>query len=63
MNQGQICMSTERIVVDKSIADEFAKKLAAKGQALKMGDPMAPESQIGCMISSAAVRARAGFGG
>ena len=55
MNQGQICMSTERIVVDKSIADEFAKKLAAKGQALKMGDPMAPESQIGCMISSAAV--------
>jgi benzaldehyde dehydrogenase (NAD) len=55
MNQGQICMSTERIIVDKSIADEFAKKLAAKGQALKMGDPMAPESQIGCMISTAAV--------
>ncbi len=55
MNQGQICMSTERIVVDKSIADEFAKKLAAKGQALKMGDPMAPESQIGCMINSGAL--------
>jgi benzaldehyde dehydrogenase (NAD) len=41
--------------VDKSIAEEFAKKLAAKGQALKMGDPMAPESQIGCMITPAAL--------
>jgi len=55
MNQGQICMSTERIVVEKSVANEFAKKLAAKGQSLKMGDPMDPQSQIGCMITPAAV--------
>ena len=55
MNQGQICMSTERIVVEKPIAEEFAKKLAAKGQSLKMGDPMDPQSQIGCMITPAAV--------
>ncbi|HTR47654.1 MAG TPA: aldehyde dehydrogenase [Verrucomicrobiae bacterium] len=55
MNQGQICMSTERIVVEKPIADEFAKKFAAKGQALKMGDPMDPQSQIGCMITPAAI--------
>ncbi|MBZ5695922.1 MAG: aldehyde dehydrogenase [Acidobacteriia bacterium] len=55
MNQGQICMSTERFVVEKSIADEFAKKLAAKGQSLKMGDPLDPQSQIGCMINSGAI--------
>jgi len=55
MNQGQICMSTERIVVEKSVAKEFAKELAAKGQSLKMGDPMDPQSQIGCMITPAAV--------
>ncbi len=55
MNQGQICMSTERIVVERSIAEEFAKKLAAKGQSLKIGDPMDPQSQIGCMITPAAV--------
>ena len=30
MNQGQICMSTERLVVDESIADAFVAKLAAK---------------------------------
>jgi len=55
MNQGQICMSTERIVVEKSIADEFAKKLAAKGSALKIGDPMAPDTQIGSMINQSAI--------
>src|SRR5271155_869522 len=55
MNQGQICMSTERIVVEKPIAEEFAKKLAAKAQSLKMGDPMAPDSQIGCMINAGAL--------
>ena len=31
------------------------KKLAAKGQALKMGDPMDPQSQIGCMINAGAL--------
>jgi len=55
MNQGQICMSTERIVVEKSIADEFAKRLATKAQGLTMGDPMDPQSQIGCMITPAAI--------
>ena len=56
MNQGQICMSTERIVVEKSIAEEFAKKLAAKGQALKVGDPLSPDSQLGCMINPGAIK-------
>ncbi|MGD1212420.1 MAG: aldehyde dehydrogenase [Candidatus Acidiferrales bacterium] len=55
MNQGQICMSTERIVVEKPVAEEFAKKLAAKAQSLKMGDPLAPETQIGCMINPGAI--------
>ncbi|MFY9314926.1 MAG: aldehyde dehydrogenase [Burkholderiales bacterium] len=39
MNQGQICMSTERIVIDESIADEFVAKLGAKASALPAGDP------------------------
>lgn len=56
MNQGQICMSTERIIVEKSIADEFSKKLAAKGQALKVGDPLSPDSQLGCMINPGAIK-------
>jgi acyl-CoA reductase-like NAD-dependent aldehyde dehydrogenase len=39
MNQGQICMSTERIVVDSKIADVFVAKLAAKAAKLPAGDP------------------------
>ena len=29
-NSGQICMSTERIIVDQKVADEFVKKFGAK---------------------------------
>lgn len=39
MNQGQICMSTERIIVDRKIADRFVEKLAAKAKSLPAGDP------------------------
>jgi len=38
-NSGQICMSTERIVVDGKIADDFVAKLAAKAKSLPAGDP------------------------
>jgi len=39
MNQGQICMSTERFIVDEKIADEFVEKLAARASGLPAGDP------------------------
>ncbi|MGO4438221.1 aldehyde dehydrogenase [Rhizobium sp. RAF56] len=39
MHQGQICMSTERIIVHQAIADEFVGKLAARASQLPAGDP------------------------
>jgi acyl-CoA reductase-like NAD-dependent aldehyde dehydrogenase len=39
LNQGQICMSTERIIVDEKVADAFVAKLAAKAQSLPAGNP------------------------
>ncbi len=39
MNQGQICMSTERIIVDRSVAGEFTRLLAERAAALVVGDP------------------------
>ncbi len=39
LNQGQICMSTERFVVDAAVADAFVSKLAAKAAGLRAGDP------------------------
>jgi acyl-CoA reductase-like NAD-dependent aldehyde dehydrogenase len=46
MNQGQICMSTERIVIDRSVADEFAQKLGDRARSLRVGDPREPGTQI-----------------
>lgn len=45
-NSGQICMSTERIVVDAKIADEFVRKFAAKAKSLPLGDPRKPEPVV-----------------
>ena len=39
MNQGQICMSTEKVIVDASIYDDFCTAFAAKAQALQHGQP------------------------
>jgi acyl-CoA reductase-like NAD-dependent aldehyde dehydrogenase len=61
MNTGQICMSTERIVVDRSVADEFAEKLARRASALKVGDPRDQETQIGPLINAAAVERVSGL--
>jgi len=54
MHQGQICMSTERIVADASIAEEFAAQLAGQASMLKVGDPREPDTQIGPLINEAA---------
>ncbi len=45
-NSGQICMSTERIIVDQKIADAFVKKFVAKASALPLGDPRKPEPVV-----------------
>ena len=39
MHQGQICMSTERLIVDEKVADAFVGKLAKRAAALPAGDP------------------------
>lgn len=64
LNQGQICMSTERIIVDRRVADEFVAKLAAKASKLPAGDPrghvvlgslidLAPAERMDALIADA----------
>jgi len=45
-NSGQICMSTERIVVDARIADEFVARFAKKARGLPLGDPRKPDPVV-----------------
>lgn len=53
MHQGQICMSTERLIVDEKVADEFVSKLAARASQLPAGDPRG-HVVLGSLISSQA---------
>ena len=56
MHQGQICMSTERIVADRSVAGDFGARLAARASALTVGDPREPSTQIGPLVNEASAR-------
>ena len=55
MNSGQICMSTERLIVDASIADAFVAKLAAKVKGLPMGDPRKGPVVLGSVVDISTV--------
>jgi acyl-CoA reductase-like NAD-dependent aldehyde dehydrogenase len=55
LHQGEICMSTERIIVERPIAQAFTDKLVERAKALKMGDPRDPTTAIGPLINEAAV--------
>jgi benzaldehyde dehydrogenase (NAD) len=54
-HQGQICMSTERIVADAAVADDLASRLAARASALPVGDPREEGTAIGPMITPASL--------
>lgn len=53
-NQGQICMSTERLIVQRKVADAFIAKVDTLRKALVMGDPSDPATELGPVISVAA---------
>ena len=55
MNQGQICMSTERIIVVDAVADEFAAKFAAKVKTLTAGDPRLGNTPLGGVVDAKTV--------
>ena len=55
MNQGQICMSTERIIVVEAIADAFAEKFRAKASGLACGDPREGKTPLGAVVDQKTV--------
>ncbi|MFE2096241.1 MULTISPECIES: aldehyde dehydrogenase family protein [unclassified Streptomyces] len=60
VHQGQVCMAANRVLVDRSIADEFTEKFVAKVRTLKVGDPRDPQTVIGPVINSAQANAISG---
>ena len=55
MNQGQICMSTERIIVVDAVADEFAARFKAKVGGMAVGDPREGNTPLGAVVDQRTV--------
>ena len=55
MNSGQICMSTERIIVVDAVADAFVSKFQAKVATLTVGDPRAGRTPLGAVVDQKTV--------
>jgi aldehyde dehydrogenase (NAD+) len=51
LHQGQICMSTNRIIVDAKVYDEFVDRFTTHVKGLKCGDPSDPDVAIGPVIN------------
>jgi aminomuconate-semialdehyde/2-hydroxymuconate-6-semialdehyde dehydrogenase len=52
-NTGQICLCGPRLFVAESIADTFTQRFVAAATALRVGDPLDPETQQGALVSKA----------
>ena len=61
MNQGQICMSTERIIVVDSVADEFAARFKDKVSSMAVGDPREGKTPLGAVVDRRTVECVTGL--
>lgn len=50
MNSGQICMSTERLIVHEAVAEDFVARLSKKAETLAAGNPRHGNAPLGPMI-------------
>lgn len=53
-NSGQRCTAVKRILVQESVADRFVPMVLEKAKAIRFGDPMDPDTQLGCVIHAQA---------
>jgi betaine-aldehyde dehydrogenase len=53
---GQICSATSRLVVEASLHDELVAQLTQAAARLRVGDPLAPDTQMGPLVSRAQQR-------
>ncbi|USD20860.1 aldehyde dehydrogenase family protein [Microbulbifer variabilis] len=61
LNQGQVCESGARLFVHETIFDRFTTELKAKFEAVNVGDPMDPNTQMGSQISEAQMNRILGY--
>ncbi|WP_201741959.1 aldehyde dehydrogenase [Mangrovicoccus ximenensis] len=60
-NQGEVCSANSRLLVHESIADEMIARLKEKAEAIRLGDPLDPRTQMGAMVDAHHASRVAGF--
>jgi len=53
-NAGQVCLSLQRLYVHEAIADRFIEEFVRQTDALKIGNPLDPETDVGPLVSEEA---------
>ncbi|WP_426990367.1 aldehyde dehydrogenase family protein [Pseudarthrobacter sp. Y6] len=51
MNQGQVCASGSRLLVQREVREEFVNRLIDRAARIRVGDPMDPDTEVGSLIS------------
>ncbi|MGH2953544.1 MAG: aldehyde dehydrogenase [Solirubrobacterales bacterium] len=49
-NQGEVCSANSRLLVERSIRDEFVERLLERARAVRVGDPLDPETTMGPLV-------------
>ncbi len=52
-NQGQICLCGSRLLIERSVFDEFSRRFCRAAAGLRLGDPLDPQTQQGALVSAA----------
>jgi phosphonoacetaldehyde dehydrogenase len=55
-NSGQRCTAVKRILVQNKVADKFVALVLEKAKKLKFGDPMNPDTDLGCVVHEQAAK-------
>lgn len=50
LHQGQVCMASSKVIVEKPLFDDFCDKFVEKIRTVKVGDPRDPETVVGPLI-------------
>src|ERR671910_194422 len=56
INNGQSCIAAKRFIVSEAVADEFERRLVAGMEALVVGDPMDPATDVGPLANEAQLK-------
>jgi aldehyde dehydrogenase (NAD+) len=61
LSAGQKCTATSRVIVERSVLEPFAERLAAVAREWKLGDPLDPETRVGPVVSRSAMESILGY--